>query len=130
MRTQSAAGPPAFIVPVAEVPVAPAEVQTSASSVSGRLLPLDALRGFDMFWIIGADESVHALDKINAQSAARGGSGHARGLVGLLSTQLQHVDWVGFHFYDMIFPLFVFLTGVALVFSLDKTVEQEGKARA
>lgn len=35
--------------------------------------------------------------------------------------QLEHVRWEGFHFYDLIYPLFVFLVGVSIVFSLDKT---------
>ena len=26
-----------------------------------RLMSLDALRGFDMFWIVGADELVHGV---------------------------------------------------------------------
>ena len=38
--------------------------------------------------------------------------------------------WEGFRFYDFIFPLFIFITGVAIVLSLPRLVEREGKAHA
>ncbi len=87
--------------------------------VSQRLLSLDALRGFDMFWIVGAEEIVRSLHKVS----------HA-GPVNFLATQLTHASWEGVRFYDLIFPLFVFIIGVSLVFSLGRTVEQHGKAEA
>jgi predicted acyltransferase len=40
---------------------------------------------------------------------------------------MEHCEWAGFHFYDLIFPLFVFLVGVSIVFSLDRMLEQRGK---
>ena len=47
-----------------------------------------------------------------------------------VADQLEHVAWEGFHFYDLIFPLFVFLMGAASVFSLERTVQKYGKATA
>jgi predicted acyltransferase len=44
-----------------------------------------------------------------------------------LATQLQHVKWEGFRFYDLIFPLFLFIVGVSLVFSLDKALATGGR---
>ena len=82
-------------------------------------MSLDALRGFDMFWIIGADSLVQALRRMNDGWLVRG-----------VASQLEHKDWAGFAFYDLIFPLFVFIVGVSLVFSLTKTMEQAGKAAA
>ncbi len=41
--------------------------------------------------------------------------------------RLSHVDWAGFHFLDLIFPLFVFLSGASVAFSVDRSVEQHGK---
>ncbi|MSU71097.1 MAG: DUF1624 domain-containing protein [Opitutus sp.] len=99
--------PPAF------APEAPPAGKTGTD----RVLSVDALRGFDMFWIVGAGALVHALDRMNANA-----------FTGMLSTQLRHVQWEGFRFYDLIFPLFLFLVGVSLVFSLDKTLAQEGPA--
>jgi predicted acyltransferase len=78
-----------------------------------RLLSLDALRGFDMFWIVGAEELVRGLQKFSQG-----------GLLGLVAEQLHHKAWAGFHFEDLIFPLFVFIAGVSLVFSLDKALRQ------
>jgi len=98
-------------------PVA-AEIAPKASS-SQRLMSVDALRGFDMFWIIGAGSLVTALNKMSQA-----------GPIKFLANQLEHADWEGFRFYDLIFPLFVFLVGVSIVFSLSKTIEQAGTAEA
>ena len=84
-----------------------------------RLLSLDALRGFDMFWIVGAEDIVHALQKISQ-----------RGPVGVLSRQMEHKQWSGVTFYDLIFPLFVYIVGVSLVFSLSRSLRKEGRPAA
>jgi predicted acyltransferase len=73
-----------------------------------RIRSIDALRGFDMFWIIGGDALFRAIGKW---------SGSAWG--GACCDQLEHVEWAGFHFYDLIFPLFLFLVGTVIPFSLD-----------
>ena len=36
---------------------------------------------------------------------------------------MEHVEWNGFHFYDIIFPLFIFLAGVSMPFSFDKRIQ-------
>ena len=41
-----------------------------------------------------------------------------------LDVQFEHVPWVGFHFYDLIFALFVFMVGVVLPFSLTRRMEE------
>ncbi len=74
-----------------------------------RVLSIDALRGFDMFWIIGADELAKNILK-------KGDWPFSPTLVG----QFTHADWEGFRFYDLIFPLFLFLVGCVLPYSLDK----------
>ncbi|MDB6024031.1 MAG: hypothetical protein JWM68_254 [Verrucomicrobiales bacterium] len=99
-----------------------------------RLMSVDALRGFDMFWIIGADALVYAFKRM-AEASRAGLPKDAPESVGykitkFFATQLDHVEWAGFHFYDMIFPLFVFITGVSLVFSLTKQLEKGGKRDA
>src|SRR5207244_8521036 len=88
-------------------------------AVSQRLMSLDALRGFDMFWIIGAEDLFHGLDKIS----------HT-GVIPILAEQLDHEDWEGFRFYDLIFPLFVFIVVASLVFSLSRTIETVGRGAA
>src|SRR5256886_17018487 len=83
-----------------------------SSNLPQRLMSLDALRGFDMFWIIGAEDLFHALNKISDTGITR-----------VMAEQLDHEDWEGFHFYDMIFPLFVFIVCAFLVFFLSKTIQ-------
>lgn len=66
-----------------------------------------------MFWIIGGDALVVAiLGRFDFAWAST------------LSEQLEHVEWEGFRFYDLIFPLFLFLVGCVLPFSLDKFGDQ------
>ncbi|EEF57337.1 acyltransferase family protein [Pedosphaera parvula] len=93
--------------------------QVTSPSTTKRLLSLDALRGFDMFWIVGGEELVHAL--YNAWP---------NGPLGIINSQMDHKVWQGVAFYDLIFPLFVFIVGVSLVFSLTKAIEVNGKAAA
>jgi predicted acyltransferase len=98
---------------------APQSASTTPATDTGssRLVSLDALRGFDMFWILGGDSLAYALGKISNAPWAR-----------VLSEQLDHVAWEGFHFYDLVFPLFVFLMGVSTVFSLGKHQESSRQA--
>jgi len=96
-----------------------AATQPTGQKPTERLMSVDALRGFDMFWIIGADSLVAALDRMKSGK-----------VTDFLADQLDHAEWQGFHFYDLIFPLFVFLMGVSLVFSLTKAVERGGRAQA
>jgi predicted acyltransferase len=86
---------------------------------AGRLLSLDALRGFDMFWILGGDELIQACYRVCGSPKS--------GPLAVLHEQFEHCDWQGFHLEDLIFPLFVFIAGVSLVFSLTKTIEREGR---
>ena len=67
-------------------------MELTTTNNSGRLFSLDALRGFDMFWIMGAEEIFHALFKATGSP-----------FWGAISNELTHPDWNGFHFYDLIF---------------------------
>jgi len=72
-------------------------------------MSIDALRGFDMFWIVGSDDLARALGKWwGTPQGTR------------FAQQFSHVEWEGFRFYDLIFPLFLFLVGAVLPFSLRK----------
>ena len=93
--------------------------QPSIVAPTRRLMSLDALRGFDMFWIVGGEEIVHALYKAWPHGPLR-----------LLDAQMDHKAWNGVAFYDLIFPLFVFIVGASLVFSVTKMIERNGKAAA
>jgi predicted acyltransferase len=84
-----------------------------------RLLSLDALRGFDMLMILGADDSLYTLQRM-----------HDTGLTGFLAAQFDHADWAGFRFYDLIFPLFLFMVGISIVFSLQKHLGSQSRGGA
>jgi len=72
-----------------------------------------------MMWIMGADALGSAFSHLKGGPLAR-----------LAATQLDHVAWSGIRFYDTIFPLFVFMVGVAIPFSLDKIVAGHGRGEA
>lgn len=83
-----------------------------ANKPKRRLMSLDALRGFDMFWILGGEALFAGL---LAWTSWQGWK--------WADAQMHHSQWHGFTFYDLIFPLFIFLSGVALGLSpkrLDK----------
>jgi predicted acyltransferase len=97
-----------------EAPVPPV---SSPAKASARVRSVDALRGFDMFWILGAAALGRAFGKMGDNAVTR-----------TLSSQLEHSQWVGVRFYDLIFPLFLFLIGVSIVFSLDKAIAHDRPA--
>ncbi len=90
-----------------------------AKSSGQRLVSVDALRGFDMFWIIGADALVQALNRMSQTPFTR-----------FLAAQLDHADWAGFRFYDLVFPLFLFIVGVSIVLSMDRLLATAGRKGA
>lgn len=97
----------------------PANEAASSKPLAQRLLSLDALRGFIMFWIVGGEDIVKALHNVRSS-----------GWTDLLAGQMDHKEWQGVAFYDLIFPSFVFIVGVSLVFSLSRTIADSGKPAA
>ena len=89
----------------------------TTSNTTERLYSLDALRGFDMFWIMGAEGIFHALAKATGSPFWR-----------VVSDEFVHPEWNGFHFYDLIFPLFLFIAGVATPYSTGREIEN-GKTK-
>jgi|SRR6185312_1030966 len=90
-----------------------------------RLVSLDALRGFNFIWILGGDGAVIALaDMMRAHGGTLGTAGR------FLREQMTHPYWEGLRFYDLIFPMFIFITGVAITLALPKLVASRGKTHA
>ena len=87
---------------------------------NGRLMSLDAFRGFIMFWIVGGEALAHALAKLDGVQSE---------VLNTVMIQLKHVSWEGFRFYDLIFPSFVFIVGASVAFSLGK-LQASGSRRA
>lgn len=81
--------------------------KTTIVTKSDRLASLDALRGFDMFMISGGGAFLSLM----------GGKTNLA-FIDAIAAQFHHPDWNGFTFYDFIFPLFLFLAGTSLSFSL------------
>ena len=78
-----------------------------------RLESLDALRGFDMLWIIGLEQAIRGFCVL-----------FPGGQDWWLARQFHHVPWDGLAFYDTIFPLFIFIAGVSFPFSYAKQIER------
>jgi predicted acyltransferase len=92
--------------------IKPSDMETINKPSSRRLYSLDALRGFDMFWIMGGESIFIALAALTGWPVFQWWAG-----------QLKHVPWHGFVFYDMIFPLFLFIAGISFPFSLSRRIE-------
>lgn len=86
-------------------------MQNESKPASKRLYSLDALRGFDMFWIMGGEGIFTGLAILTGWPVFE-----------WWAKQLDHVPWHGFVFYDMIFPLFLFIAGISFPFSLAKRI--------
>ncbi len=78
-----------------------------------RILSIDALRGFDMLMIIFADRFFSKLH--NAAGTP---------FTAELANQFDHPEWFGSTFYDIIMPLFLFLVGAVIPFSLSKRIQE------
>ena len=91
------------------------ETSPAVNQIEGRrfsrLASIDALRGFDMLMIAGGGQFIYLL---------KGKTGFA--FVDTIAMQLEHPEWHGFTFYDFIFPLFLFLAGTSLAFSLSSGI--------
>ena len=81
---------------------------------SERIVSIDALRGFDMFWIIGGGTALSSLVHVWENPITE-----------TIHKQLEHVEWQGFRFEDLIFPLFLFIMGVVLPFSISRRRERD-----
>lgn len=75
-----------------------------------RLESLDALRGFDMLFIMGGAAVITAIAGFFPDNAAWQ----------TVAEQMTHASWDGLRHHDTIFPLFLFIAGCSFPFSLEK----------
>ena len=108
------AAKPASPQPRAATPdhAAKPEVRPAPVGQSTRLASIDALRGFDMFWIIGGGVLIKAIIKLFADP-----------LPVVVQQQMEHAAWKGFTSWDLIMPLFLFLAGTSMPFSFARRLE-------
>jgi predicted acyltransferase len=85
--------------------------QADPTVASKRLSSVDALRGFDMLWIIGGREVLVGLAVVFGADAANAVAGN-----------FHHV-WGQFHFWDLIMPLFLFIVGVVMPVAFGRRLE-------
>ena len=76
---------------------------------SSRLVSLDTLRGFTMFWIVGGAALIETLEHFGNF-----------GIISFLVSQVDHSPWEGLRFYDCIWPGFMLMVGVSIPFSFAK----------
>ena len=92
----------------------PPTVASKSAVAPARWATLDALRGFAMFWLVGGEQLVKAI-----AAGAEKGSWREK-----LQQQFTYSRWDGYHFYDLIMPLFMFALGVALPLSIAGRMER------
>ena len=110
MNTATAS--PATSAVINPVIVAPASAHSGTAGTQ-RLVSIDALRGFDMFWIVGGSGLVSSFLKWILG-----------GMPPWLGYHFDHPAWQGFSAWDLIMPLFLFIVGAAMPFSVGRRLEQ------
>jgi predicted acyltransferase len=86
-------------------------------ALGSRIGAIDALRGFDMFWIIGGRELALAVTAWLASPVPH-----------WMNYQFEHAEWEGFTAWDLIMPLFLFVVGAAMPFSFSRRLD-EGQSK-
>ena len=81
---------------------------TSTPAVPLRIASIDFFRGFTMFLLMG--EATELYSHIRSMQGS--------GVMQFIGTQLDHHEWHGLHFWDLIQPFFMFLVGVAIPFAV------------
>ena len=94
-------------------------ITTNCNSLSsGRLASLDILRGLDLFLLVFLQPVIVALGSV----------WHPAWLSPILY-QLDHEVWEGFRFWDLVMPLFLFMTGVAMPWSFARYGAERSRKR-
>ena len=85
---------------------------------STRLASLDILRGFDLFLLVFFQPVFAALVRqMNLP------------FLNDILYQFDHEVWEGFRFWDLVMPLFLFMTGASMPFSLSRYIGTTGSYR-
>ena len=82
-------------------------------TVQDRIMAVDALRGFDMFWIVGGGELVRSAIRLFVNP-----------IPAPIEHQFQHVSWEGFAAWDLIMPLFLFIAGTSMPLAYARRIER------
>lgn len=74
-----------------------------------RLVSLDILRGLDLFFLVGLERVMYPLSSALNTDGFR-----------TIMKYFTHVDWQGFSPWDLVMPLFLFMSGVSIPFSMSR----------
>lgn len=88
-------------------------------SNNGRLLSLDVLRGLDLMLLVGI-QPILRMFLIELDSSTLNES---------LLYQLDHAQWEWLRVWDLVMPLFLFMSGVTMPYSLPKYKSQNGNKK-
>lgn len=94
------------------------ETRIMSSPPSDRITSVDFFRGFTMFLLAG--EASHLYSQFGKID---------NGVMQFFATQLDHHEWHGLHFWDLIQPFFMFIVGVAIPFAVAKRLRKGDTVR-
>ncbi len=94
------------------------DTQTANSTLPGRITSVDFFRGFTMFLLAG--EASHLYSYFLKMDS---------GIMQFFGTQLDHHEWHGLHFWDLIQPFFMFIVGVAIPFAVANRIKKGDSTR-
>ena len=85
--------------------------------IQQRLESLDVLRGFDLFCLVALGKIVHKLSEATQAP-----------VFDSILPCFNHVHWEGFSSWDLVMPLFMFMSGITIPFALSRYKESSDKS--
>ena len=79
------------------------------ATANKRLASLDLLRGFDLFCLLMFQPILITWLEIENSPA-----------LAPITNQFTHVEWQGVAFWDLIMPLFMFMSGITIPFAMSR----------
>ena len=86
------------------------------NALTQRLESLDILRGFDLFMLVGLEVAMHQLSSVINTPAFHS-----------FMWCFTHADWEGFSSWDLVMPLFMFMSGITIPFALSRYKDAKDK---
>ena len=87
------------------------------TAVHQRLESLDVLRGFDLFMLVGLEVALHHLSSaVNTPTFDS------------FMWCFSHVEWEGFSPWDLVMPLFMFMSGITIPFALSRYKDAQDRS--
>ena len=91
---------------------------SSNKAKSKRLASIDALRGFDMLWLMQEETGIVVALAVLLHLPFQA----------LIAKEFDHTPWVGLTLWDLIAPLFLFIVGLSLPLAIESR-QRRGEGR-